>query len=823
MSIFSIKKLTSLGGIISIVLLAGIFILMARSQDVRGLLASWQGLHADRVGIYQSLVTLRSASELNYDEVSMLIFEQGSHQGAYLKDIETMFPPLYASYKADLDQERDRFNLLVENFKTHLAIVRISRRFLIQQEERVIAQSSLDADVKRQISLDLTNFAINPSLRHYEKARAAFARLEAAVPSDTSLLQALSAHKDFVYQSIQIVETQLAELETLLDTGAMHGVASELDRSLESYMESIYTCVALLSILVVVLMFRVVALSRRAENAVESLSELNAELDEKVRDATTELQVKMEHLEVEKVRAEDATRAKSEFLANMSHEIRTPLNGINGMAQILKRTELSKDQHSHINTILTSTGSLAQVINDILDFSKIEAGKVELENMDFSLLELVESAVDQVTLLANKSENQLVISYSSRLPEFVNSDPSRIRQVLLNLLSNANKFTHNGAIEVRAETMDIDGSAFFRIAVKDSGIGISEEKLAHIFEAFSQEDASTTRKFGGTGLGLTICKRLSELMGGDIQVSSVQGEGSTFSIYLPLNEATEKQKDKGAGPLRHIHAMIFDSNQIRLRAMRNHLESWNLPSVTFDDVGDFIVALGQIDSDTSPYHDVSCIIVDMDDYQQALMEALNNIEREIPKLYLTPLYSEEFGEFDRAIFETEVRSPIKPSAFLDALADAHSGHIDTEYAEVGIDDYCFAGKHVLLVDDNEINRTVAEIMLTTVNIEVTMAEDGKQAVDALNESQFDLVFMDCQMPVMDGYEASRTIRQMGQPSKRDIPIIAMTANAMKGDKELCLEAGMDDYIAKPVDATELYELMHKWLGHTHSEGIAARD
>ncbi|WP_231871765.1 HAMP domain-containing sensor histidine kinase, partial [Oleiphilus sp. HI0079] len=299
-------------------------------------------------------------------------------------------------------------------------------------------------------------------------------------------------------------------------------------------------------------------------------------------------------LERQKLRAEDATKAKSEFLANMSHEIRTPLNGINGMAQILQRSGLNSDQRSQIETILTSTGSLTQIINDILDFSKIEAGKIEIERMDFSLLALIESAVDQVTMLANKSENQLVIQYSSRLPEYVNSDPSRIRQVMLNLLSNANKFTNGGVVEVRAEVMERMGDAYFKISIKDSGIGISEDKLAYIFEAFSQEDTSTTRKFGGTGLGLTICKRLAQLMGGDIAVTSTQGKGSRFSFFLPLIEADVPESEVRSGPLRHIKPMIFDNNEVRRRAMRNHLESWGLESVVFEDVSDFMLALQQL-------------------------------------------------------------------------------------------------------------------------------------------------------------------------------------------------------------------------------------
>ncbi len=579
-------------------------------------------------------------------------------------------------------------------------------------------------------------------------------------------------------------------------------------------------CLAVLIAVLLAWAFRGTLLANRAR---EELAASNRELDQKVRDATAQLVEKMADLEQQKLRAEDATKAKSEFLANMSHEIRTPLNGINGMAQILQRSNITNDQRSQVETILTSTGSLAQIINDILDFSKIEAGKIELETMDFSLLQLVESTVDQITLLANKAENQLVIHYSSLLPEFVHSDPSRIRQIMLNLLSNANKFTSKGVIDVRAEHVERMGEQFFKVSIKDSGIGISEDKLAHIFEAFSQEDASTTRKFGGTGLGLTICKRLAQLMDGDIGVTSKQGEGSTFSFYLPLVKAASPEREERKGPLRHIKPMIFDNNDIRRRAMCKQLESWNLESAVFGDVSEFLLALQQLDGNKGIYHDISCIIVNMDDYKQALGEALRKLSKDIPKLFLTPLYSEDFGEFDRTLFSKEVRSPIKPSEFLDALADAHSNSVGEKYAAPEDQTNSFRGRTVLLVDDNEINRMVAELMITGFAAEVVMAEDGREAVNKVLEQDFDLVFMDCQMPVMDGYEASQAIRQLDHPVKKLVPIIAMTANAMKGDREVCLEAGMDDYIAKPVEANELYSLMEKWLGHTHSEGIAARE
>jgi len=823
MSLPSSKFISLAGAFVAALLIAGVLSFISKGQDVRALIQSWKGLNADHFGLYNSLVNLRSQSELNYDEVSALLYEQLKHETTFLGYIADQYPEIYSRYSTRIAQDSKVFEYGVERFKSHLAVLRNSTRFIVQQSGVILVNSSLSELSKREIELSLIKFALKPNDIHKERAILGLDTLSAAYLGDTQDVQNMRHHLAYVTSANEQLDENLAQIAFIVSDSALHRVEAELEGALAVYARIVYSLIAALVALVLALLIRMLVLSQRTERAVEELSELNAELDKKIQAATSTLREKVEQLNIEKVRAEDATRAKSEFLANMSHEIRTPLNGISGMAQILQKTNLDKDQQAHISTILTSTGSLSQVINDILDFSKIEAGKVEIEHVDFNLLELVESVVDQVTLLANKSENQLVIHYSSLLPECINSDPSRIRQIMLNLLSNANKFTHNGSIEVRAELLEHGAEQYFKATVKDSGIGISDDKLAHIFDAFSQEDSSTTRRFGGTGLGLSICKRLSQLMGGDIAVSSVQGEGSSFSFYLPLKLVESADKSSRSGPLRHIKPLIFDNNDIRRRAMQNHLESWHLPCVVFDDISDFIFALQQLDSDKNIYFDATCLIVNMDEYQRTMSDALSSLKMDLPKLYLTPLYSEDFGEFDRSIFCGEVRSPIKPSEFLDALADAHSQTLGVQPADIESKSFDFSGRRILLVDDNEINRTVAELMLESVGVEIVMAEDGRQAVDKLADQSFDLVFMDCQMPVMDGYEASQAIRQFKNPSKRDVPIVAMTANAMKGDKEACLAAGMDDYISKPVEAQLLYELMGKWLGHTHSEGMAARD
>ena len=787
----------------------------AEMEDMRNKAAS---LNASEFQLIQEIQSISGTSRRNFDNLNMLFDRVAERASALVEHSAEYNPGALDSLASFIDEAR----WIVEDFKTNSAVEYNSTRYLASELPRLLSlpgANRLSIEEQQYVQ----SYLIEPTLEGWQMAWHAVKLVRETLgelPEEIDrFARHLELYDDSVKQRSEVEERLLEHLNGRFGAQMLSIEQAHFD---EMNMMGRFASVAL-ALLVIGLLVWGFRVSVSATKSKEELAAANRNLDRKVKEATTQLMEQMVDLEQQKLRAEDATKAKSEFLANMSHEIRTPLNGINGMAQILQRSGLNSDQRSQVDTILTSTGSLAQVINDILDFSKIEAGKIEIERMDFSLLDLIESAVDQVTLLANKSENQLVIQYSSRLPEYIHSDPSRIRQVMLNILSNANKFTNGGVIDVRVELMEQMGDEFFKISVKDSGIGISEDKLAHIFEAFSQEDASTTRKFGGTGLGLTICKRLAQLMDGDISVTSVQGEGSTFSFFLPLVKAEAPEKESRSGPLRHIKPMIFDNNDIRRRAMRNHLESWNLESVVFDDVSDFILALQQLDGDKGLYADVSCIIVNMDDYQQALGDALGKLTKELPKLYLTPLYSEDFGEFDRAVFVKEVRSPIKPSEFLDSLADAHSSSVGEEFNSAEEASYSFDGRTVLLVDDNEINRMVAELMLTNVSVKVVMAEDGRQAVDTLQEQNFDLVFMDCQMPVMDGYEASRTIRQLDVPVKAEVPIIAMTANAMKGDKEMCLEAGMDDYIAKPVDAQELYNLMEKWLGHTHGEGIAARD
>lgn len=812
MRLQSLRRLIAFLLFLALGFIAIIVIAQRHANEMEDMRTKAVSLNTSEFLLIQEVQSINRASGRNFDNLNML-FDRAADNASSLVEHSAEYDPKVLEILASYTEE---LRWIVEDFKTNDAIESNSIRYLASELPRLFSlpgANRLSAEERQYVQ----NYLVAPTLEGWQMTWHAVNLVRETLGAMPEEVERFARHVEFYDTSIK----QRRDLENRLLNHLNGRFGSQMLSIEQAHFYQINMMGRFASVALALLVTGLLAwgfrVSVSATRSKEELAIANRSLDRKVKEATTQLIEKMVDLEQQKLRAEDATKAKSEFLANMSHEIRTPLNGINGMAQILQRSGLNRDQSSQVDTILTSTESLTQIINDILDFSKIEAGKVEIERMDFSLLDLIESTVDQVTMLANKSQNHLVIQYSSRLPEYVNSDPSRIRQVMLNLLSNANKFTNAGVIDIRVELMELMDEAFFQISVKDSGIGISEDRLTHIFEVFSQGDSSTTRKYGGTGLGLTICKHLAQLMGGDIVVTSVLGEGSTFSFFLPIVPAKLTESESPCGPLRHIKPMIFDNNDIRRRAMRNHLESWNFESVTFDDVADFIFALQQLDEDKGLYSDVSCIIVNLDDYQQVLGEALGKLKKTLPKLYLTPLYSEGSGGFDRTVFVNEVRSPIKPSEFLDALADAHSDSVGEEFKSVAELTHSFDGRNVLLVDDNEINRMVAELMLTNVSANVVMAEDGRQAVSILQAQDFDLIFMDCQMPVMDGYEASRTIRRLALPEKASVPIIAMTANAMKGDKEMCLKAGMDDYIAKPVDAQELYNLMEKWLGHKHRE------